>query len=188
LRLQHGNIDFRNGHYNAKVNEEFEVQYDNYPICASQGFDLFSYATAKGYIKYNVFRDVKKTSTGQDVEEGYAYSQREIERIIEAVDRVSGREEYSATMAGMEGWPSALNSGLEVLLALRKNKKGYVSPRDIALLYANLGDSDHAFEWLNIACEEHDVFLPDLPINPQFDSLRSDPRYPDLLRKIGFLQ
>jgi hypothetical protein len=41
LRLQHGNIDFRNGPYNAKVNEEFEVQYDNYPMCASQGFDRF---------------------------------------------------------------------------------------------------------------------------------------------------
>lgn len=62
---------------------------------------IFSYATAKGYIKYNAFRDVKKTSTGQDVEEGYAYSQKEIERIIEVLDRVSGREEYSATMAGM---------------------------------------------------------------------------------------
>jgi eukaryotic-like serine/threonine-protein kinase len=86
------------------------------------------------------------------------------------------------------GWLSALHSGLEVLLALRKNKKGYVSPRYIALLYVNLGDNDHAFEWLNIASEEHDVLLAGLPINPQFDSLRSDSRYPDLLRKLGFLQ
>jgi tetratricopeptide (TPR) repeat protein len=108
--------------------------------------------------------------------------------------QLSGDENFVAFARAMDagfrsgGWPSALNSGLEVLLALRKNKKGYVSPRDIALFYANLGDSDQAFEWLNIACEEHDVFLPDLRINPQFDSLRSDPRYPDLLRKIGFLQ
>jgi hypothetical protein len=30
-----------NGPYNAKANEEFEVQYDNYPMCAGQGFDRF---------------------------------------------------------------------------------------------------------------------------------------------------
>ena len=62
---------------------------------------IFSYATAKGYIKVNPMRDVKLTVKGQDMEDGYAYSVKEIELILEALERVTGREEYSAKMAGM---------------------------------------------------------------------------------------
>ena len=62
---------------------------------------IFSYATAKGYIKVNPMRDVKLTVKGQDMEDGYAYSVKEVELILEALERVTGREEYSAKMAGM---------------------------------------------------------------------------------------
>jgi integrase len=62
---------------------------------------IFSYATAKGYIKYNPWRDVKKTTAGQDVEDGYAYNEREIEDILAALERVAGREDRSAELAGM---------------------------------------------------------------------------------------
>ena len=62
---------------------------------------IFSYATAKGYIKVNPMRDVKLTVKGQDMEDGYAYNHKEIELILEALERVTGREEYSAKMAGM---------------------------------------------------------------------------------------
>ena len=49
--------------------------------------------------------------------------------------------------------------GIEVSLAQRKAKAGYVSPYRIARFYADLGDKDHAFEWLNTAYQEHDFFL-----------------------------
>jgi hypothetical protein len=62
---------------------------------------IFSYACAKGYIAVNPWRDVKKTVAGQDVEDCVAYTQKEIEAILEALEHVSGREEYSATMASM---------------------------------------------------------------------------------------
>src|SRR5947208_13598045 len=62
---------------------------------------IFSYATAKGYIKVNPMRDVKLTVRGQEMEDGYAYSVKEIELILEALERASVREEYSAKMAGM---------------------------------------------------------------------------------------
>jgi integrase len=62
---------------------------------------IFSYAVSKGYIKANPWRDVKMTAKGQEMEDGYAYSPKEIELILEALERVTGREEYSATMAGM---------------------------------------------------------------------------------------
>ena len=86
------------------------------------------------------------------------------------------------------GWPSALRKAIEVSLAQRKARTGYVSPYQIARLYADLGDKDHAFEWLNAAYQEHDVNLVSLRTNFTLDSLRSDPRYAELVRKIGFPQ
>jgi eukaryotic-like serine/threonine-protein kinase len=84
------------------------------------------------------------------------------------------------------GWPSALRKGINVSLAQRKAKNGYVSPYLIADLYSDLGDRDHAFEWLSTAYQEHDSYLLNLRVDPLFDSLRSDPRYAELVRKIGF--
>jgi hypothetical protein len=63
-----------------------------------------------------------------------------------------------------------------------------VSAYQIAELYGDLGDKDHAFELLNAAYREHDPFLHALRIDPMFESLRSDPRYAELVRKIGFPQ
>jgi hypothetical protein len=51
-----------------------------------------------------------------------------------------------------------------------------------------LGDKDHAFEWLNTAYQEHDIYLMNLRNDYQMDLLRSDPRYGELLRKMGFPQ
>jgi TolB-like protein len=84
------------------------------------------------------------------------------------------------------GWPSAARKAIEVLLAQRKAKTNYRVPYQIAALYADLGDKEHAFEWLNTAYQEHDRLLLSLRTDFQFDSLRSDPRYAELVRKIGF--
>ena len=86
------------------------------------------------------------------------------------------------------GWPSALRKGIEVLVAERKAKNGYVSPTLIAELYADLGDKDHAFEWLNTSYQERDFSLSGIRGDFFFDSLRSDPRYAELVRKIGLPQ
>jgi tetratricopeptide (TPR) repeat protein len=89
---------------------------------------------------------------------------------------------------GSGGWPSALRKGIEVTLAERKAKSGYVSPYGIAGLYADLGDKEYAFEWLNTAFEEHDVTLTFIRTDFLFDSLRSDPRYAEIVRKVGLPQ
>ena len=86
------------------------------------------------------------------------------------------------------GWQGADRKALEVLLAHRQAKAEYVAPYGIAGIYAELGDRDHAFEWLNTAYQEHDGTLGGLPTDFLFDSLRSDPRYAELLRKIGLSQ
>jgi eukaryotic-like serine/threonine-protein kinase len=66
-------------------------------------------------------------------------------------------------------------------------KPGY-DPVRVAEDYAQLGDKDKAFLWLEKAYEQRASDLRSLKGTPEFDSLRSDPRYADLLRRIGFPQ
>jgi eukaryotic-like serine/threonine-protein kinase len=106
--------------------------------------------------------------------------------------RLEGDKGYIAYAAVLDkgfqsgGWPSALRSAIDASLAERNAKAGYISAYQIAQLYADLGDKDHAFEWLNTAYQEHDAYLVTLPTDFLFDSLRSDPRYAALVHKIGF--
>jgi eukaryotic-like serine/threonine-protein kinase len=86
------------------------------------------------------------------------------------------------------GLSNALRKAIKVSQAQREAKTGYVSPYDIARLYADLGNKQSAFDWLNTAYQEHDSALISLPTDFPFDSLRSDPRYAELVRKIGFPQ
>jgi hypothetical protein len=76
--------------------------------------------------------------------------------------------------------------GIEVRLAQRKNV--YFSASDIASLYADVGEKDQAFHWLDLAYQEHDrnlIFLKTLYL---FDPLRSDSRFAELVRKVGLPQ
>ncbi len=86
------------------------------------------------------------------------------------------------------GWPNALHTAIELWLARRKAKIGYVSPFEIARLYGDLGDKNQAFQWLNTAYQEHDFLMNSLRTDFTLDSLHSDPRYAELVRKIGFPQ
>jgi eukaryotic-like serine/threonine-protein kinase len=98
--------------------------------------------------------------------------------------------EYAAALdAGFRsgGWPEAERKAIEVVLAQRQAKTDYVSPFSIAELYADSGDKDRAFEWLNTAYQEHDGLIA-LRTDFTFDSLRSDPRYAELVHKVGLPQ
>ena len=66
-----------------------------------------------------------------------------------------------------------------------RSKKGYVSSFWVAVIYIGLGEIDKAFEWLEKAYEERDSNLIYVTIPPPFDPLRSDPRYKQLLIKMG---
>jgi CubicO group peptidase (beta-lactamase class C family)/tetratricopeptide (TPR) repeat protein len=81
------------------------------------------------------------------------------------------------------GWKGALRRGIEASLAQRK--AGGSSAYGIAELYADLGEKDQAFQWLNTAFQEHDQLLIGLKTDFTLDSLRSDPRFAELVRKVG---
>ena len=63
----------------------------------------------------------------------------------------------------------------------------YVDPYSIAEVYAGLGDKDRTFEWLERAYREHSVAMVWLKADPFWEKVRSDPRYEDLLRRVGLL-
>ncbi|MGA9883446.1 MAG: protein kinase [Candidatus Acidiferrales bacterium] len=67
------------------------------------------------------------------------------------------------------------------------SKAGY-DPMGVAEDYADLGDKNEAYVWLEKAYQKHASGLIALKVLPDFDSLRSDPRYADLVRRIGFPQ
>jgi TolB-like protein/DNA-binding winged helix-turn-helix (wHTH) protein len=63
-------------------------------------------------------------------------------------------------------------------------KVRFVSPMDFAMLYAGMGDADLAFQWLEKAREVHDARIHEVR-SMEFDSIRADPRYADLTRRVG---
>jgi hypothetical protein len=63
--------------------------------------------------------------------------------------------------------------------------RAYVEPTAFAKAYAAVGDSDRAFDWLAKAIEARDSELVFLRVEPDMDNLRSDPRFQDLLRRVG---
>lgn len=65
------------------------------------------------------------------------------------------------------------------------SRQRYVPAFDMALVHIGLDDKDRAFEWLEKACQERDGWLVWLKADPLFDSLRSDPRFAALLKKLG---
>jgi hypothetical protein len=66
-----------------------------------------------------------------------------------------------------------------------KSRQQYVAGERIATVYAALGEKDEAFRWLNRAFDEHSASIGSFIFTPEFRPLRSDPRFADLLRRIG---
>ncbi len=76
------------------------------------------------------------------------------------------------------------SEAIKLLSALKKRSNSiYSHGSEIAVIYAALGDTDQAMNWLEKGFEER--FNPGVLLRPGFDPLRSDPRFQDLLRRIG---
>ena len=106
--------------------------------------------------------------------------------------RLSGDRDEAEFAAALEqgfhaaGWKGALTKGIETRQAQRKT--GYSSAYGIASLYADLGDKEEAFRWLNIAYQERDLYLLGLRTDFLLDGLHSDPRFAELVHKVGLPQ
>ncbi|MEK6299285.1 MAG: protein kinase [Acidobacteriota bacterium] len=83
----------------------------------------------------------------------------------------------------MSGKKSEAERVLAEVKALAKQK--YASPYPMASVYAALGQKDAAFEWLERVYKDHSYYVVWLNIDRAFDGLRSDPRFQNLLDRIG---
>jgi len=87
---------------------------------------------------------------------------------------------------GRQGKRSEAEKAIAELRKLSETQ--YVSPFEFAVVYNSLGDRDQAFVWLDKAFADHSESLGFIRTLPEFDSIHSDPRYAELLRRIGFAQ
>jgi tetratricopeptide (TPR) repeat protein len=111
------------------------------------------------------------------------------EAIAEFEKRLSLSKDDTITKAhlgyayGVSGRKSEAQKTLAELNDLFKQRQ--VSPYFIAMIYAGLGEKDQVFVWLEKAYQERSRPLWGLKVNPVWDDFRSDPRFADLLRRIG---
>ncbi len=78
------------------------------------------------------------------------------------------------------------DKSLLILDRLRElGTREYVDPYSFASIYAGLGDKDQTIAWLRKGLEVRSINMVFLKIEPFFDSLRSDPRFRELLKKVG---
>jgi Tfp pilus assembly protein PilF len=68
---------------------------------------------------------------------------------------------------------------------IKRSKEEYVTPLGMAHLYFALGENDQGFKWLDKAYEDLDSELNNIKVNPLYDSVRSDPRFKAMLKKMG---
>jgi tetratricopeptide (TPR) repeat protein len=94
--------------------------------------------------------------------------------------------EEAAKVYAKFGYEAALRRVIELQVQLAKRR--YVDPADIGSNYAALGEKDQAFLWLEKAYAEKSDNVEFIKVNRSADSLRSDPRYAALLKKMGLPQ
>jgi len=74
----------------------------------------------------------------------------------------------------------------ELAALLKLSAERYVPPYNVAMIYNGLGERDETLAWLERAVEQRDPRMTSLKVEPKWNNLRADPRFQDLLRRVGF--
>ena len=109
------------------------------------------------------------------------------EAVAEYLTAISGApaEEITALRDAYStlGWKGFWRKRLDILK--KESEQRYISPLRVAQIYIRLGEKDQALEWLEKGHEERTSWLIDLKSSPIYDSLRAEPRFQRLLRRVG---
>lgn len=108
------------------------------------------------------------------------------ERAVVLSNRAPGALGVLGMCHGLAGHKAEANKTLGELRELNRHR--YVTPGAPLYVYVGLGDKDRAFAWLEKAYQERANLMAYLKVSPMVDSLRSDPRFDDLLRRTGLTQ
>jgi Tfp pilus assembly protein PilF len=128
------------------------------------------------------FLGVGYDGSGQQLEANPEYQK--------AVELSEGDTDPTAALAHAYAASGRRSEAEKILSDLsRQSKTNYVSPYMIATIYPGLGDKDRAFEFLEKAYQEKSPDIPYfLKADLRLDTLRSDPRFQDLVRRVGLPQ
>jgi serine/threonine-protein kinase len=125
----------------------------------------------------------------REVSASYELSGR-LEEAIASLEKALARSPETSTRAwlarehALAGRTGEARRRLEALLRAASDE--YVSCYDVALVHHGLGNVDEAFRWLEKAVAVRDTNgLPALKVDPRLRGLRPDPRFADLLRRMG---
>src|SRR5215470_6497061 len=111
----------------------------------------------------------------------YAESLAELNKAVEL-----SRDDSLAALGYAYAISGRTSQARQVLAELQElSGRHYVSSADLAAIYAALAEKDKAFVWLEKSFEEGEDKLVLLKVDPRFDSLRKEPRFGDLLRRLG---
>lgn len=121
---------------------------------------------------------------------GEAYTQ--IGKYNEAIGELQRAISLSndAGLLAMLGYAYALagqtSNARNVLNKLKNlSKRRYVEPASVAVIYIGLAEREQAFAWLERAYQDRNELLVMLKVDPRLDALRSDPRFNELMRRVG---
>jgi TolB-like protein/DNA-binding winged helix-turn-helix (wHTH) protein/Tfp pilus assembly protein PilF len=123
---------------------------------------------------------------------GQAYEQKKMLKeataeLEQAVKLSGGGAVYLASLAHAYGVAGSRSDALKLIRQLENlAAQQRVSSYDVALAFVGVDDKDQAFSWLEKAVSDHAGRLMFLNVEPRFDSVRSDPRYAELARRLGF--
>ena len=109
-----------------------------------------------------------------------AFTELQKARSLEDKPWIIGTLGYAYAVAGDSKRAQAVLKELKQLAQHRR-----VTPFWVAMIYMALSDKNQAFQWLDRCYEERSPWLVWLKTDPALNPLRSDPRYADLLRRIG---
>lgn len=122
---------------------------------------------------------------------GWAYQQKamypEALAAFEKAITLSGRgSDNLAALAYVHARAGQRRQAERVLATMKQmSRETYVSAYNMALVYTGLGDKESAFEWLEEALSERAWAMAEVNVEPALDPLRSDPRFGDIVRRVG---
>jgi tetratricopeptide (TPR) repeat protein len=122
---------------------------------------------------------------------GLAYEQKQLldaatEEFRKAISLSGGSPLMKAALGRAYAKAQKTHEANEMLNELNElAKRQYASAYELATIYVALGNNEEAFQLLAKAYAEHSFHLVNLNVSPQFKSVRSDPRFQDLVQRIG---
>jgi TolB-like protein/DNA-binding winged helix-turn-helix (wHTH) protein/Tfp pilus assembly protein PilF len=106
-----------------------------------------------------------------------------LERAANLADRSSG---FIDVLGAAYARAGRRTDALRILAELKRRKQhGYVAAGSFLIVYLGLGENEQAFVWLEKAYKEQSNILQFVKVHPLFDPLRGDPRFADLVRRVG---